>query len=167
MLCTANYRALVARKPTANSRRCSPQTFEGKIYLSYVHVSTTPPLPRTTAPLFQSCDANSLARACIIALDTRSAHEVASSLLASWQKNRNGAADGDVRTRKAAVQSLSRDLQVVVQQLGGAPILVRSAPSAGPHDSPGTLLEEVMGILMETMAKVMFKCLADPTEACR
>lgn len=105
--------------------------------------------------------------ACIIALDTRSAHDVSSSLLASWQKHKNGAADGDVRTRKAAMQSLSRDLQAVVQQFGGTPSLTQSAPSAGPHDSSGVFLEEVMAILMEALAKVMFKGLADPTEACR
>eukprot|EP00752_Nemacystus_decipiens_P006103 g5507.t2 len=99
--------------------------------------------------------------------DTRSAHDVASSLLASWQKNTNGAADGDVRTRKAAMRSLSRDLQTVVQQFGGAPILTQSAPSSGTHDSAGTFLEEVMAILMQALAKVMFKGLADPTEACR
>eukprot|EP00903_Cladosiphon_okamuranus_P014434 g13393.t2 len=65
------------------------------------------------------------------------------------------------------MHSLSRDLRAVVQQFGGAPILTQSAPSAGPHDSPGTFLEEVMAILMEALAKVMFKGLADPTEACR
>lgn len=66
------------------------------------------------------------------------------------------------------MQNLSRNLQTVVQQFGGAPILVQSAPSAGPHDeSPGAFLEEVMAILMEALAKVVFKGLADPTETCR
>lgn len=103
-----------------------------------------------------------------IALDTGSAHDVASSLLASWQKNKNGAADGNVRTRKAAMQNLSRDLHAVVQQFGGAMILAQSAPSSGPPDSSaGTFLEEVMATLMEALAKVMFKGLTDPTEACR
>lgn len=65
------------------------------------------------------------------------------------------------------MQSLSRDLQAIVQQFGGAPIVTQSAPSAGPHDSPGTFLEELMAILMEALAKVMFKGMTDSMEACR
>lgn len=66
------------------------------------------------------------------------------------------------------MQSLSRGLQQVVEQFDDAPILAQNAPSAGPHESsPGTFLEEIMAVLMEALAKVMFKGLADPTEACR
>lgn len=99
--------------------------------------------------------------------ETRSAQDIARSLLASWQKNKNGAADGDVSTRKIAMQNLTRDLQAVVQQIGEVPLPIQNAPSAGPHASSGTFLEEVMAILMEDLAKVMFKGLADPAEACR
>ncbi len=96
-----------------------------------------------------------------------SANDVATRLLASWVKNKHGAADGDVSIRKAALQSLGINLQAVVQEIGGAPMSCQSAPSAGPHESPITFLEDVMAILMEDLAKVVFKGLADPTEACR
>lgn len=65
------------------------------------------------------------------------------------------------------MQSLSRDIHAVVQQFGSAPTLAQSAPSSGPQENAGTFLEEVMAILMEALAKVMFKGLADRTEACR
>lgn len=96
-----------------------------------------------------------------------SANDVATKLLASWVKNKNGAADGDVSIRKVALQSLATGLQAVVQEIGEAPTSTQSAPSAGPHDSPVTSLEDVMSILMEDLAKVVFKGLADSTEPCR
>lgn len=96
-----------------------------------------------------------------------SANDVAKKLMASWVKNKNGAADGDVSIRKVALQNIATDLQAVVRQLGEAPTSAQSAPSAGPRDNPGTFLEEVMATLMQDLAKVVFKGLVDPTEACR
>lgn len=101
--------------------------------------------------------------------ETRSPQDMSRSLLASWQKNKNGAADGDFSTRKTSMQNLTRDLQAVVRQISKAPLplAIQNAPSAGPHASSGTFLEEVMTLLMEDLAKVVFKGLADPAEACR
>ena len=94
--------------------------------------------------------------------------DVASTLLAGWMKNKNGAADCDVSIRKAAMQSLSRDLHAVVKQFGGTPAVRQNAPPADPPDStPTPFLEDLMSLLMDDLVKIVFKGLADPVEACR
>ncbi|CAM9154418.1 unnamed protein product, partial [Pylaiella littoralis] len=103
----------------------------------------------------------------IVSTETRSAENTSRSLLASWQKNTNGAADGAVSTRRISMQNLTRGLQEVVQQIGESPFSIQNALSTDPRASSGTFLEEVMSLLMEDLAKVVFKGLADPAEACR
>ncbi|CAM9297184.1 unnamed protein product [Ectocarpus sp. 12 AP-2014] len=102
-----------------------------------------------------------------ISTETRSPHDVASTLLTSWQKYTNGAADGDVSTRKIAMQRLVSNLHAVVRHIGDAPTPAQSAPSSGPNEAPASFLEEVLSLLMEELAKVVFKGLTDPAEACR
>lgn len=65
------------------------------------------------------------------------------------------------------MQNLTRGLQEVVQQIGESPFSIQNALSTDPRASSGTFLEEVMALLMEDLAKVVFKGLADPAEACR
>lgn len=103
----------------------------------------------------------------LLAEDSLSVDEVACNLLTSWLKNKNGVADSDVRIRKAAMQSLSRDLHAVVEQFGGTPVPEQNAPSADPPGSPTSFVEDLMSILMEDLSKLLFKGLTDPAEACR
>lgn len=92
---------------------------------------------------------------------------IADTLLATWLKNKNGAVDSDIGIRRVAIQTLSQDLYAVVKQVGSTPWPAQNAPSAGPPDSPTSFLEELMTLLMEDLAKVFFRGLADPAEACR
>ncbi|CAB1102695.1 unnamed protein product [Ectocarpus sp. CCAP 1310/34] len=68
---------------------------------------------------------------------------------------------------KTATQRLVINLHEVVRQIGDAPTPAQSAPSSGPTEAPASFLEEVLTLLMENLAKVVFKGLADPAEACR
>ncbi|CBN78894.1 conserved unknown protein [Ectocarpus siliculosus] len=65
------------------------------------------------------------------------------------------------------MQRLVSNLHEVVRQIGDAPTPAQSAPSSGPNEAPASFLEEVLALLMEDLAKVVFKGLADPAEACR
>lgn len=94
-------------------------------------------------------------------------HDVASTLLASWQKNKNGAGDCDVAIRKTAMQRLNQDLHAVVQQVRALPEDKECAPSANPPEYPISFIEQLMTLLMDDLAKVVFKGVADPAEACR
>lgn len=65
------------------------------------------------------------------------------------------------------MQRLVKNLHEVVRQIGDAPTPAQSAPSSGPNEAPASFLEEVLALLMEDLAKLVFKGLADPAEACR
>lgn len=95
---------------------------------------------------------------------------VASTLLASWLKNKNGATDGDVRVRKEALHTLDHDLAEVVRRFGydvkvGEP--TSTVPGDNPPNSSTPFLEDVMAILMDDLARTLFKGLTDPAEVCR
>lgn len=94
-------------------------------------------------------------------------HDVAGALLSSWQKNKNGAADCDVAIRKIAMQRLNQDLHAVAKQVRELPEEKECAPSADPPERPISFLEQLMTLLMDDLAKVVFKGVADPAEACR
>lgn len=96
-----------------------------------------------------------------------SARDVAGTLVAGWLKNINGAADSDVGIRKAAMKSLSRDLHAVVRQFDDTPAATQSSPSVDTPEKPASFLEDLMTLLMDALAKIVFKGLADPAEACR
>lgn len=103
----------------------------------------------------------------MLVAERRSVHDVAGALLVSWQKNINGAADCDVAIRKIAMQRLNQDLHAVVQQVRELPEDKECAPSADPPEHPVSFVEQLMTLLMDDLAKVVFKGVADPTEACR
>lgn len=95
-------------------------------------------------------------------------HDVAKTLLKRWLKNKNGTTDSNVSIRKIAMQSLSRDLSAVVKQIGYTTTPTLSEPSSGdPLESPASFLEDLMTLLMDDLAKMVFRGLADPVEACR
>lgn len=94
----------------------------------------------------------------ILAGAITSAHEASKAFLASWQKNINGAGDGDVSIRKIAMQTLSEDLHKLFHH---------GRDMCDPHQASVSYLEDVMALLMEDLAKVFFRGLSDSTEACR
>lgn len=103
----------------------------------------------------------------MLVAEKRSVHNVASAMLASWQKNKNGAADHDIAIRKVAMQRLNQDLHAVVKQVHELPEDKECAPSADPPERPISFLEQLMTLLMDDLAKVVLKGVADPAEACR
>lgn len=99
---------------------------------------------------------------------TISADEIGRKLLADWLRYKNGAADSNVNIRKAALQSLSLGLRGVVNQYSNAPTAIDTNPDADPSNGDlKTFREDLMAILMDDLAKTIFKSLADPSEACR
>lgn len=103
----------------------------------------------------------------VLVAERRSAQVIAGALLVNWQKNTNGAADCGVATRKVAMQRLEQDLHAVVKQVSELPESKDCAPSADPAERSVSFLEELMTLLMDDLAKVVFKGIADPVEACR
>ncbi|CAM9489910.1 unnamed protein product, partial [Scytosiphon promiscuus] len=94
-----------------------------------------------------------------------SAHDVAKAFLASSQTHLSGAVDRNVSIRKAAMQALSRDLHNIAQHARDVPEM-RTASSDGPRGASISFLEELMALLMEGVAKVIFKGLIDLAEGC-
>lgn len=96
------------------------------------------------------------------ALNALSAEDVGSTLLASWLKNKNGVADGDVKIRKEALLCLSRDLCDVIERFSET-----NERTGNSSTKSSAYLEDIMSILMDNLARTLFKALADPSEACR
>lgn len=103
------------------------------------------------------------------ATGTISADEISRKLLADWLRYKNGVADSDVNIRKAALRSLSLALRGVVNQYSiAAPTAIENNPDADPSNGDlKTFREDLIAILMDDLAKTIFKSLADPAEACR
>ncbi|CAM9309283.1 unnamed protein product, partial [Hapterophycus canaliculatus] len=97
---------------------------------------------------------------------TSSAPDISKVFLTCWQQNINGAADSDASIRKVAMRRLTRDLHESLQEIRGIPASMQSAPSAGPQDALTSFVEEVMSLLMEGLAKVIFQGLSDSAQAC-
>lgn len=98
----------------------------------------------------------------------RSAEDAASTLIAGWLKNINGAADVDVNTRKAALRNLSQDLCKVIRRFSDAGEGMQNAISTvNLPTKSSTFLEDLMSALMGNLARILFKALADSSEVCR
>lgn len=95
-------------------------------------------------------------------LNTLSAEDISSTLLASWVKNKNAAADGDLEIRKEALRCLSQDLCNVAERFQDF-----NERNVNSSTKSSVNLEDIMSILMDNLARTLFKALADPSEACR
>lgn len=96
-----------------------------------------------------------------------SVQDVSETLLAGWLRNKHGAADRDTSVRKSALQKLAKDISAVVKEFGEIPSPIPTAPSANPSENETSFLEDLMAILMDDLARILFNGLADPAEACR
>lgn len=94
--------------------------------------------------------------------------ELASTLLVSWLKNINGAADVDVCVRKAAFRMLTQDIEGVVERFSDVGVItVDVLMDKNTAVASTSVLEDLMTILMDDLGRTLFKGLADPAEACR